>query len=109
LNEYCMRILECRCCGVSRGAAACSDENGPHMKFNPTVAQLCTIAELLHAKAPVEAIAKAVKLSPRAFRAWQVRLKTAAAVEAAKPAPVAQEEAPKPELSRASRRAAVFD
>jgi hypothetical protein len=41
------------------------------MKFSPNVAQLCLIAELSHAKAPVEAIAKAVKLSPRAFRAWQ--------------------------------------
>ena len=34
--------------------------------WRPTIAQLCTIAELSHARAPVEAIAKAVKLSPRA-------------------------------------------
>jgi hypothetical protein len=57
--------------------------------WRPTIAQLCTIAELSHARVPVEAIAKAVKLTPRAFRAWQDRLKTAAAVEASKPIAVA--------------------
>jgi hypothetical protein len=47
------------------------------------------IAQLSIARAPVETIARAVGLSPRAFRAWQARLKTAAATEAAKAAPVA--------------------
>jgi hypothetical protein len=57
--------------------------------FKPTIAQLCTIAELSHAKVPIEAIAKAVKLSPRAFKDWKARLANAVANEAAKPAPVA--------------------
>jgi hypothetical protein len=39
--------------------------------WKPTIAQLCTIAELSHAKAPIEAIAKAIKISPRAFKDWK--------------------------------------
>jgi hypothetical protein len=77
--------------------------------WKPTIAQLCTIAELSHAKAPVEAIAKAVKLSPRAFRAWQARLKTAAAAEAVMPAPVALEVPSKPDLTFAKRLDALFN
>jgi hypothetical protein len=59
----------------------------------------CTIAELSHAKAPIEAIAEAVKLSPRAFLAWQARLANAVASEAAKPVAVAPEKQPKPHRS----------
>jgi hypothetical protein len=55
--------------------------------WKPTIAQLETIAEMSHAKVPVEAIARAVGLSPRAFLAWQARLANAAAREVAKPAP----------------------
>jgi hypothetical protein len=76
--------------------------------WKPTITQLCTIAELSHARAPVEAIAKAVRLSPRAFRAWQARLKTAAAAEAAKPAPGAPEEPPKASLTPAERFDTLF-
>jgi hypothetical protein len=70
--------------------------------WHPTILQLETIAELSHAKAPLETIARAVGLSPRAFRAWQARLKTAAAVEASKPAPVAPEE-PKAPTNRGAK------
>jgi hypothetical protein len=77
--------------------------------WRPSVEQLCTIAELSHAKAPIEAIAKAVKLSPRAFKTWQARLKTAAAAEAAKPAQAAPVEPPKPELTPAERFDALFN
>jgi hypothetical protein len=76
--------------------------------WRPTISQLETIAELSVAKAPLEKIARAVKLSPRAFRAWQAKLKTAAAAEAAKPTPVAVEEPPKPNLSPAERFDALF-
>ena len=77
--------------------------------WRSSVEQLCTIAQMSIARSPVEAIAKAVKLSPRAFRSWQDRSQKAAAAEAAKPAqPVAQEEpeAPvnrgaKPDIDRA--------
>jgi hypothetical protein len=46
--------------------------------WKPTIAQLETVAELSHARAPIEVIAKAVKLSPRAFRAWCQQLRTSA-------------------------------
>jgi hypothetical protein len=75
--------------------------------WRPSVEQLCTIAELSNARAPLETIAKAVKLSPRGFRAWQDRLKTAAAAEASNPAPLAPEE-PKPDKSPAERFDALF-
>jgi hypothetical protein len=67
--------------------------------WRPTISQLETIAELSVAKAPLEKIARAVKLSPRAFRAWQARLQTAADGEAAKPV-VALEEPPKPDRAK---------
>jgi hypothetical protein len=57
--------------------------------WNPTTAQLEIIAELSHAHAPVDVIAK---LSPRSLRAWQERLKTAAAAEAERPVAVEPEE-----------------
>jgi hypothetical protein len=67
------------------------------MKFNPTVAQLCTIAELRHARAPVETIARELHIEVEAFIAWRRDMMAAAADEAARvqrPEPMPRREIP---------------
>jgi hypothetical protein len=43
------------------------------MTWKPTLAQLETIADMSHARAPVAAMARAVGLSPEAFIDWRQR------------------------------------
>jgi hypothetical protein len=57
------------------------------MTWKPTLAQLETIADMSHARAPVAAMASAVGLSPEAFIAWRRRLLVAVRVEEAAEAP----------------------
>ena len=67
------------------------------MKFNPTVAQLCTIAELRHARAPVADIAKALHIEAETFIAWRRDMMAAAADDAARlqsPEPLPRRELP---------------
>jgi hypothetical protein len=64
------------------------------MNFNPSVAQLCTIAELSHARAPVATIARELHIPAEDFIAWRQRCMKAAANESARlqrrePMPVA--------------------
>jgi hypothetical protein len=64
------------------------------MTWKPTVAQLCTIAELRHARAPVETIARELHITAEDFIAWRQAMMAAAADDAARlqrpdPMPVA--------------------
>jgi hypothetical protein len=54
------------------------------MIWRPTVAQLCTIAELRHARAPVESIARELHITAEDFIAWWQALMAAASDEAAR-------------------------
>ncbi len=54
------------------------------MKFNSTVAQLCTIAELRHARAPVETIARELYITADDFITWRMTMMEAASDEAAR-------------------------
>jgi hypothetical protein len=65
------------------------------MTWNPTIAQLCTIAELKHARAPVESIARELHIEAECFIAWRQQCMLAAADESARlqrPEPVPRQE-----------------
>jgi hypothetical protein len=67
------------------------------MKFSPNVAQLCKIAELHHARAPVETIARELHITAEDFIAWRQAMMAAAADDAARlqrPEPVPRREPP---------------
>jgi hypothetical protein len=73
------------------------------MTWKPTLAQLETIADMSHARAPVAAMAAAVGLSPEAFIAWRRRSLAAVRAEEArhaKPEPIP----PKPVVAAVSPR-----
>jgi hypothetical protein len=64
------------------------------MTWNPTIAQLCKIAELRHARAPVETIARELHIEAECFIAWRQQCMLAASEETARlqrpePMPVA--------------------
>ena len=54
------------------------------MKFSPNVAQLCLIAELKHARAPVETIAREMHITAEDFIACRQQCMLAAADDAAR-------------------------
>jgi hypothetical protein len=54
------------------------------MSWNPTIAQLCLIAELRHARAPVETIARELHITAEDFIAWRQAMMAAASDEAAR-------------------------
>jgi hypothetical protein len=78
------------------------------MTWKPTLAQLETIADMSHARAPVAAMASAVVLSPEAFIAWRRRSLAAVRAEEArhaKPEPVVAAVSPRVVADRAFERA----
>jgi hypothetical protein len=67
------------------------------MTWKPTVAQLCLIAELKHARAPVETIARALHIEAETFIAWRRDMMAAASDEASRlqmPEPLPRREIP---------------
>jgi hypothetical protein len=75
------------------------------MTWRPTVAQLCTIAELRHARAPIETIARELHIAAEDFIAWRQAMMAAASEEASRlqrpePLPVAKVLVSKPVAAR---------
>jgi hypothetical protein len=54
------------------------------MTWNPTISQLCLIAELKHARAPIETIARELHITAEDFIAWRQAMMAAASDEAAR-------------------------
>jgi hypothetical protein len=55
------------------------------MTWRPSIAQLCTIAEMHHARAPLERIAESVGVSVDDFKAWRQRCMNVVVAEYASP------------------------